>query len=734
MDPIENKAPGNSWAERYLPGSDGGGEYQGTQISLQTVRGILWRQRYILVGVTALAVLAGFLMTIMQVPTFQATATVRADPEEADIFEGSSLAPDININRFGDYLSTLAMVIQSRSLAETVVDALDLADNPDVVGDIATVRPDGMSDAKWKERRRAVAVNVVHGGVQAEVPGSERVIAISYQSEDPQLAARIANGFAEAFLTDDLRRSIQKNEYAQAYLEKEILETRNRLETAERQALGYARANNIVGEAMLAPPVTGTATEQGAAPQTVAASSLASINSTYSAARANRINAEQRWRAAAAASPSELREVQASPVVQSIVARRATAQSELAEQRVRYGPSHPVVQELEAELATLDRQLARESSAIKEALRKEYLVAARQEEALGRELSNVSSKVLDEQERRVSFNALNGEVTGLRTQLQSLLDRYNQISASANVRPNTITLLDKATVPNRPVSPVLAKNLLIALILGAGLAVLLAALRETFDDRLRSAEDVERKLGVPLLGMTPLVEAEDLADPKGALAEAHASIRAAVGFTLPRRDHNILMVSSSQEQEGKSTTAISLATKFAALGQKVLLIDGDLRRPSLASALGYKRTDRGFAEVLAGQVRLQDALLPQTNPNLDVLPVGAIPPNPVEVVSSPRLDEFVAEQRKHYALIVIDSAPVIGLADAPLLARVCDGVIFVVESNRAHFGQAKAALRRLRESGTNVLGVVLTKFRALEAGESYGYGYKYYAYGDKQAA
>ena len=389
------------------------------------------------------------------------------------------------------------------------------------------------------------------------------------------------------------------------------------------------------------------------------------------------------------------------------------------------------MQELQAQVSTLDRQINAIGAEIKNALRSDYVVAQRQEAALSGELDRVSGQTLDEQDRRVTFNQLNSTSAALRTQLQALLERYNQISASANVKPSTITLLDEATVPTSPVSPNLMRNLLIALVLGAGAAVALAIVRETLDDRLRSGEDVERKLGIPLLGLTPLVAGDDDVEDSPALAEAYSSIRAAIDFALPHANNNIVLLTSSQSVEGKTTTALAVAREYARLGRKVLLIDADLRRPSVARVFGFKRSAKGFAEVLAGEATLGEVLIDQPQPNLDVVPVGAIPPNPVEVVSSKRLDDFFDHYRHEYDIIVIDSPPIMGLADAPLLSRVADGVVFVVESNRAHFGQAKTALRRLRDADVRLLGVVLTKFRALEAGQSYGYGYNYYTYGDK---
>ena len=276
----------------------------------------------------------------------------------------------------------------------------------------------------------------------------------------------------------------------------------------------------------------------------------------------------------------------------------------------------------------------------------------------------------------------------------------------------------------------MAKNLFAAFVLGAGLALVVAVMREVLYDRIRSADDVERKLGMPILGLTPLVEEGEVNQENRRIGEAYSTIRTSIEFALPRSDRNILVFTSSQSSEGKTTSAVFFAMKSAQLGRKVLLVDADLRKPSVAGQFGVNRNNKGFVEVLLGECTFAEALLRQPQENLDVLPVGPIPSNPVDVLSSPLVRQFVERHAPNYAFIIFDSPPVMGLADTPLLTRYADGVVFFVESNKAHVGQTRQALRRLRDAGANVLGVVLTKFKALDAGLSYDYEYHYYSYGE----
>lgn len=724
-----NRSAGGPWVDRYLPGGHEPARGTENPFSLTLIRGIAYRQRHILIGIVTVALVAGLVATLLTKPTYQASATVQIDPGGSKIVE--SLEPDLGPAEIGRYMNTQGAVIKSRALALRVVDALKLDRNEDLLGDLATVKPEGMTDNQWAHARREAAAGTAQGHVEVEVPFDSRVVTITYKADNPQLAALVANAYADTYVQEDSRRSIEANAYAVQYLGKQIEEIRSKLQQAELATNAYAKRNGILGEA----PMTGGAQEGAQAAQTtITATNLFSVNTTYTQARAKRIAAEQRWRAISGVPASQLPEVQQNGVVQGMVADRAKAATELAQLRQRYGDGFPRIVELKSQIAALDSQIAKASADLKNSIRNDYEVALRQEQGLASELNKVSGDTMSEQDRRVEYNQLNREAGALRTQLAALLDRYNQLLSASQVNNNKSSKLDSAEVPGSPVSPNLVKNLLIAAVAGLGIALALAVLRETFDDRLRSADDVERKLGIPLLGHTPMVAEEELSeqflDPFSPLMEAYSSVRTAVDFAYPG-SNRVFLVTSSEPSEGKSLTAAILGRNYARLGRKTLLVEADLRKPSLSHLFADRRPEKGIVEVLLGDVELRSVLLPSVAENLDILPVGKTPINPVELLSSPVMVEFIERVRKEYALVIFDTAPVMGLADAPILSRLVDGTIFIVEANRAHFGAAKTALRRLRTASANVLGVVLTKYRAADAGHDYNYHYRYYSYGNE---
>lgn len=716
-----------AWLDEYMPqGPLGSLQPRPKFFNFAAIRGIIFRQRWLVGTVISLALLGGVVVTLLSTPMYQADAKVSIQPYGQYVVEGQDTEQGFNPIQIFDFLATQVEVIKSRSLAQVVVSDLDLGSRNDLLGkDVDQGRAPGMSDAQWLEAKKELAASILIDSVVAEVPTKNWVIDIGFRSDNPALAAEIANAYADAFVATGSRNSVEDNQYALDYLKGQIEETRARLAEAEQVANSYARSSGIIVQA-------DGAAEEGAAPSTLTAVNLSSINARAANARAARIEAEQRWRAIQNLPAAQLPEVQSNPVLQGLVSDRTGKLAMLADLRQRYNDDFPQIQNLLAQIKVLETQIERSSADIKATVRNQFLVAQSQEQALQAELGSLTGDRLVEQDSQVELSALEREAQALREQLKSLLDRFNQVNSASGLDPGTINKIDAAMVPTSPYAPSIPRNMGLALVLGIALAAALAVLRETLDDRIRSLEEVEDKVGLPLLGHTPHVEDRDIeahgTNRFSALMEAYSSVRAAIDFSLPR-NRNVIQLTSSQAGEGKSTTSVILAELFASLGRKTLLIDADLRRPSVASLLDIERPKVGFVEVLLGHVELEAAVVKGVHENLEILPVGEIPPNPTEILASRELRDFIEKYRHEYSLIIFDSCPVLGLADAPTLASLVDATVFVLEANRVPFGQARAAVRRLGMAGGNIIGVVLTKYRALEAGQEYGYQYGYYEYG-----
>jgi capsular exopolysaccharide synthesis family protein len=273
-------------------------------------------------------------------------------------------------------------------------------------------------------------------------------------------------------------------------------------------------------------------------------------------------------------------------------------------------------------------------------------------------------------------------------------------------------------------------NMVLAALLGLGLGGLAALVLEALDETLATPDDVEKKLGVPVLGVTPFLEKgetplEALADIRSGFSEAYYSLRTALQFSTPDGAPSSLLVTSARPAEGKSTTAYAIALNLARVGKRVLLVDGDLRNPSMHRVVGIEN-ERGMSNLLSGSADLAGVVKPTRHENLFFIPCGPLPPNPAELWGGDRLRQFLAETRNNFDHVVIDGPPVLGFADSPMLAAAVNGVLFALESRGTRRGQARGALKRLQVGRAHLLGAVLTKFSTKSA--AYGYGGYDYAY------
>lgn len=724
--------PHGTWLDTYMPGQTAVAQARGGElVNVNVIRGLLYRQRWLVAAVLFAAAVVGVTVTMLMTPMYEATSKVSVKPFGEQVVEGQGTT-GISSNLVYEYIATMVSRIKSRQLGEVVVTNLKLDERQDLLGkDVDKSRAPGMSDEQWRAAKREMAISAASASLNVAPAQGSLVINIGVRSENPVLAAEIANGYAAAFVESDTRSSVQSSRYALSYLSEQIEQTRARLQTAEEASNEYARSRGIIVQ----PAIAGAEEENASAATTLISSRLANINGKFIEARAARIDAEQRWRAVQNLPASQLPEVQNSAPLQALATDLTRKRAELAELRQRYNDDFPGIRNLRAQIDTINAQLERSASELKATVRNELTVARNKEDALSRELQTLTGDTLGEQDQKVQLSVLDREAEALRNQLKILLDRYNTVNSAANVNPGTLQMLDSATVPTSPYSPNMLRNLSIAMALGAALAVGLAVLRETFDDRIRSLEDIEDKLGLPFLGHTPYVTDRDISmdgsNRFSALMESYSSIRAGIDFSLPRSS-NVIQLTSSQPGEGKSTTAVVLAEMFAAFGRKTLLIDADLRRPAVAKMLGVERPKIGLVEVVLGHVKLEDAVVRGLRDNFDILPIGEIPPNPTEVMGSKEFEDFIKECREKYSLVIIDSCPVMGLADAPMLSRLVDATVFVLEANALPFSRARLAVRRITSAGGKVIGAILTKYRALDAGQSYDYQYTYYQYSARE--
>ena len=360
--------------------------------------------------------------------------------------------------------------------------------------------------------------------------------------------------------------------------------------------------------------------------------------------------------------------------------------------------------------------------------------AVAREQALQKRLEELKANFVNERRRGIQYGTFQRDADTNRELYNGLLQRYKEIGIAGGVGTNNVAIVDTAKVPERPSSPRPLINMLIALLAGLILGVALAVIREQIDETIADPSDVERRIGLPLLGVIPKVEGgnvlADLRDPKSSVLEAYLSVQTALSFSTDHGIPRVLSVTSTRPAEGKSTTALAIAYSIARNGRRTILVDGDMRSPSVHGDLQVSN-DRGLSNYLAGTDDLKNLVQFPELENFGIMAAGPQPPNAAELLRGDRLEELIAELLQMFDYVVIDSPPVLGLADAPLIASRTEATLFVVEARGVKARIARQALARLQQGRTVLLGTILTKFESKRA--HYGYGYDYgYGYGGEK--
>lgn len=685
------------------------------------------KHRLLIIGTLMAALAVGLALTLFMTPRYVATTSLQIDREAARVFGTDDEQSQESMIQGEEFFQTHYGLLRSRSLAERVIDSLGLANSDAFLQQMELPVPKKAGTAADQSRARRLAVlAALEDNLGVTPVRGSRLVNVSFESPDAALAARVANAFAENFIQDNLDRKYESSSYAREFLEERIAQTKSRLEEAERQLVAYASNQQIINVR------EGDADSENTV--SLASTDLVSINAALADARAARVSAEEKWRQAQSVPANSLTEVLQNPAVQRLTEERAKVEAEY-EQKLRiYQPEWPELQQLGARMDELDRQIATLAQQIRQSIQNEYIVARNQEEALAARVASAKSDVLDTRNRSIQYNILQRELDTSRTLYDGLLQRYKEVGVTAGIAANNISIVDTAAVPEKPAKPNLLINLALATLIGLGLGVAAAFIFEALDENLATPDDVESKLGLPVLGAIPLVTHSGdtlsaLDNPKSPFSEAYASLRAALQFSTPQGAPRSMLLTSTQPGEGKSTTAYAVAVSLARVGRRVLLADGDLRNPSMHRIVGVDNHN-GMSSLLSHALSLEDVVRHTDVAGLSFVPCGPIPPNPAELWAGNGLRDLLAKAEGTYDHIIIDGPPVLGFADAPILASRVGGVAFVVESRGTRRAQARGALKRLLIGNCHLLGVVLTKFntKTLQYG-SYDYAYDY-SYGE----
>ena len=672
-----------------------------------------------LIAATAAAITAiAIILTLLATPIFRASSTMQIERDTIQVVDVGQLQPtESPMDR--DFYQTQYELLKSRALALRVIQDEQLTNKPEYIKQVEDLKGANGQPATQLEKEKALVTTVLNQ-VSIEPVRNSRLVKINFDSKNPVLAADVANAWGDAFIASNLERRIEASSYARKFLEERLAQLKARLEDSDKELVAFATSQQIVSV--------------GEDKQSLDAQNLTDLNAALARAQDERIKAQAAWNQAAGGNGLSIPEVVGNSLVQSLREERTKVAAEYADKSRTFKADYPEMRQLSGRIAEIDRQIATEVSNIRNSIRGNYEAARQQESMLQSRIGGLKGNVLNLQTRSIKYNILKREADTNRQLYDSLLQRYKEIGVAGNLGTNNISVVDSAEPPKKAHSPRKALNLAVGLLLGLAAGLLLAFLRHHLDRRVHNPGVLTELINRPVLGIIPKIRSglspiEASKDLRSPFSEAYRSVRTALQFATPHGLPKSMLFTSPNAAEGKSTSAMELARNIAQLNQRVLLIDADLRNPSMHKLWNLSNA-HGLSSLLAGSNEIANAVHAGVENNLAVMTSGPLPPNPPELLAGERLKDLLAQLGNQFDVIVLDGPPVLGLADAPLLASNVEGTILVATAEQTNRDAFKGAFQRLQTTHANVLGALLTQYDAAK-GDNYGYGsYSYYSYGN----
>lgn len=657
-------------------------------------------------------------------PVYEATARVEVEADTPqiqslnDLFRGE---PGYSDDAF---LQTQVNVLKSENLAWRTVQQLGL-------GGQTEFAPGG-APAPASTAAQNGLIQSFRGHLRVQLMRDSRMIEVTFDSTDPRLAARAANALVNNYAEYNFHEKYDATRQASGFMEQQLDELKAKVEKSQQAMIDYERRNLIVD----------MGDKQSGIDQRLGALSM-----DLTSAQNERIQKQSLYESVTSNDSEAVLAVQ-DPLLASLDEKYSSLREDYVDAVGQYGPNFPKVKRLQDQLNEIQSLTDRERKRMVTRVHDDYQVALGRERLLSAAVAHEKEEVGKLNQLSIEHNLLKREFETNQQLYSSLLQHLKDATVSAGLRATNIHLVDSALVPTYPVRPRVMYNIVLGLLVGLVIGITLAIIEESLDTSIKSAEDLERTIGAPTLAVVPMarsswlrvsgdkgrshdgaVESIVLKHPTSSLAESYHTLRTAILLSTAPRPPQMLLVTSSQPGEGKTCTALNLAMGLAQRGVAVALVDADMRRPGIASALNISANGAGLSTILSGAHTLDETLRQfEPVPNLWVLPAGPEAPNPADLLSSPSMQEVLQQLRGRFTHVVLDSAPLLLVTDATILSGMVDGTVLVVESSvMARRGLARAH-KILESAGGRILGGVLNKWDARSEGYYAYYGSYYRGY------
>ena len=682
------------------------------------------------------------IVTIVSIATFRmrpvyiATARIEIDRENANIlpFQGAD-SYDYMMD-LENYIETQSKILTSETMALQTIRNSGLASNPGFSG--GSGPSEAIATGSLANQKYPPEVGAFLGSLSVKRVPNTRLMDVSFESTDPQLAARMVNAHLETYIEQNYRRSYEATTQASRWLAGQLDELKIKVEKSENARIEYERQNQIW-----------TVDDK----QTMTTQRLGDLNKELTDAQSDRIKKQALYEFAKAGELEAVPQLRNNAVLQDLQRRRSDLSIQYTDAVNQYGPNFPKVQRIQAQIKDVNEQITRQSKSVIVELENDYRAALQLEELRSKTLDQQKADTNVMSEKMVQYNILRREAEANKALYDGLLTKLKEAGISAGLRSSNVRIVDPAMIPSTPARPAKARNIALAFLVGLVGGIGMALLREYLDNTVKTPDDVETLARLPSLAVVPafgdgasskklaglLTEASSNGHdkrielvaqhlPKSNIAEGFRALRTALLLSQPDRPPQVILVSSALPREGKTTVAANLAVTLAQLGDKTVLIDADLRKPGIDRLLKLGSGKyAGLSSYLAGVSSLDLITVPYPGiPNLAAIPTGPLPPNPADLLSSHRLTDAIAELRTKYKFIVLDSPPIMAATDAVILSVQADGVLLVVRSGETPKEAFTRTCDLLTSVKSHLLGVVLN---AVDANApDYYYSYRYYPY------
>jgi capsular exopolysaccharide synthesis family protein len=748
-----------------------GGEYPHEEdIHLLDYWRVIIARRWTILAVLLTFIAATIIYTFKQTPVYRATASVQVDKENPNVLSFKDVYQvDVGDD---DTLRTQFEILKSRSLARHVIEDLKLdkteefhPKEPGYWGSMmASVRGLLGSDKTTQELKEPDALRPIIDGYLKRLDVAPvrqaRLVNISFESQDPQLAAQIINSHAKHFIEQNLQFKVDATEEASHFLEENLVTLKQKLEKAEDQLQQYSQQNQILF------------TEEG---KNTATEKLRQLQEAYTKAQEDRIQRESYFRLVETEHSDALPQLIDNKLIADLISKLADLQRQESDLAVSFRPDYPPRQRIAGQISQIRSSIESEKARVVTMVHSEYTAAVERETLLESELSKQRDSVNKINEDIIQYNIYKGDAESVRQLYDGLQKRLKEASVSAGLTASNIRVVDRAEIPPFPVKPQKTLNILMSILAGMVFGLGLAFFQEYLDNSIKSPEDVTRYLTLPTLAMIPRLrslagkkgysygryetdalylsneasaqaslnkfETADLIvhdAPSSLMSESYRSLRTSLLLSTSGHPPRTIVVTSSAPSEGKTTTAVNLAISLTQTGAKVVLIDADMRKPRIQKIFSIVSPD-GLSAFLAGTAKLKDVINETKIPGLLVIPCGVTPPNPGELILSAGFRKMLEALKEYFDFIVLDSPPVGNVSDARILAVTVDSTIVVVKAFSTSRHQARNAVAHLTNAHAHIGGIILNDVDVRKRSYYSGYYsnprtyYSGYGYGAQRA-